>query len=200
MRRASTALSSGPALPGERAMRPLRDFRRPLVDFSGRTTWLEAQQFFDEDYPAGELRYYWKSANLYELGDAAIERIADLAVTQPSPLTTTDIWHVGGAIRRMDENATAFVGRRASFLFNVEANWENPEDDERNLTWARAFVEAMKEFSDGSRYMNFPGLDEEGDAVIHDTFGSKHERLVALKNKYDPGNLFRLNSNIRPTE
>jgi FAD/FMN-containing dehydrogenase len=190
---------AGPAEEGERAMQPLRDFRQPLVDFSGTTTWLEAQRFFDEDYPAGELCYYWKSANLYELGDAAIERIAELAVTQPSPLTTTDLWHVGGAIRRMDENATAFVGRQASFLFNVEANWKNPKDNEMNLAWARAFVEAMREFSDGSRYLNFPGLDEEGDAVIQDTFGSKHERLVALKNKYDPGNLFRMNSNIKPT-
>jgi FAD/FMN-containing dehydrogenase len=108
---------AGPAAEGERVMKPLRDFRQPLVDFSGTTTWLEAQQFFDEDYPA----------------------------------------------------------------------------------WARAFVEAMQEFSDGSRYFNFPGLDEEGDAVIQETFGSKHERLVALKNRYDPDNLFRLNSNIRPT-
>lgn len=190
---------AGPAEEGERAMRPLRDFRQPLVDFSATTTWLEAQQFFDEDYPAGDLRYYWKSANLSEFSDAAIERVAELAVTQPSPLTTTDLWHVGGAIRRMDENATAFVGRQASFLFNVEANWESPKDDETNLTWARAFVEAMKEFSDGSRYLNFPGLGEEGDAVIRDTFGAKHERLVALKNKYDPDNLFRMNSNIRPT-
>ena len=67
-----------------------------------------------------------------------------------------------------------------------------------NLGWARAYVEAMKEFSDGSRCMNFPGLDEEGDAVIQNTFGSKHERLVALKIKYDPHNLFRMNSNIKP--
>ncbi len=120
-------------------------------------------------------------------------------MTQPSPLTTTDIWHVGGAIQRMDDNATAFVGRQASFLFNVEANWEDPKDDEKNLAWARAFVEAIVEFSDGSRYFNFPGLDEEGDAAIQDTFGAKHERLVALKNKYDPDNLFRMNSNIKPT-
>lgn len=143
-------------------------------------------------------RYCWKSANLYELSDAAIARIAELAVTQPSPLTTTDLWHVGGAIRRIDETGTAFAGRQARFLFNVEANWEQPEDDELNLTWARGFVEAMRESSDGSRCFSFAGLDEEGDAVIESTFGSKRGWLVALKRKYDPGNLFRVNGNIRP--
>ena len=189
---------AGPAEEGQRAMQLLSEFRQPLVDFSGKTTWLEAQQFFDEDYPAGELRYYWKSANLGGLGDKAIERIVEGALAQPSPLSTTDIWHVGGAIRRVDENDTAFVGRQAAFLFNVEANWEHPQDDESNIAWARAFVDAMQEFSDGNRYFNFPGLDEEGEAVMRDTFGAKYERLVALKNKYDPTNFFRMNSNIKP--
>lgn len=183
---------------GQRVMQPLRDFHKPLVDFSGITPYLEAQQFFDEDYPSGELRYYWKSANLPELSDAAIERIVEHALTQPSPLTTTDIWHVGGAIRRIDENSAAFVGRNASFLFNVESNWEDAEDDETNIRWSRQFVEAIGEFSDGSRYFNFPGLHEEGDAVMRRTFGEKYDRLVALKNKYDPTNLFRRNSNIKP--
>ena len=62
----------------------------------------------------------------------------------------------------MDKSATAFVGRQASFLFNLEASWEDPEDDDRNLAWARSFVEVMVEYSDGSRYLSFPGLDEEG--------------------------------------
>lgn len=190
---------AGPAGEGERVMQPLRDFREPLVDFGGKTTWLEAQQFFDEDYPSGELRYYWKSANLPELSDAVIDSIVDHALAQPSPLSTTDIWHVGGAVRRMDDNATAFVGRHVPFLFNVEANWEDPQDDEANMTWARDFVAAMQPHSDGSRYFNFPGFDEEGDAIVRDTFGVKYARLVALKNQYDPTNLFRLNSNIRPT-
>ena len=189
---------SGTPAEGQRIMQPLREFRQPVVDFSGVVPYLEAQQFFDEDYPAGELRYYWKSANLPALSDAAIERIVEHALTQPSPLTTTDIWHVGGAIHRVDENSAAFVGRNAAFLFNVESNWEDAQDDETNISWSRRFVEAMAEFSDGSRYFNFPGLHEEGDAVMRRTFGEKYDRLVALKTKYDPTNLFRLNSNIKP--
>ena len=131
--------------------------------------------------------------------DEALERITEYALAQPSPLTTTDIWHIGGAIRRVNENDSAFVGRQAPFLFNVEANWENPQDDDANITWAREFVEVMGGFSDGSRYFNFPGLHEEGDEIMQDTFGEKYERLVALKNKFDPTNLFSLNSNIKPT-
>jgi FAD/FMN-containing dehydrogenase len=114
-------------------------------------------------------------------------------------LSTTDLWHVGGAIRRVDDSASAFVGRHASFLFNVEANWAEPQDDEANITWARQFVSTLEEISDGSRYFNFPGLDEEGDTIIRDTFGAKYERLVNLKDQYDPTNLFRLNSNIKPS-
>ena len=190
---------AGSAEEGQKVMQPLQNFRQPLVDFSGITTFVEVQQFFDEDYPSGELRYYWKSANLPELSDAAIERIVEYALAQPSPLTTTDIWHIGGAIRRVDENDAAFVGRQVPFLFNVEANWADPQDDETNIAWAREFVETMGEFSDGSRYFNFPGFDEEGDAALQGTFGSKYKRLVTLKNKYDPTNLFRLNSNIKPS-
>jgi FAD/FMN-containing dehydrogenase len=190
---------AGPAEEGQPAMQPLRDLHPPLVDFGSTTTWIEAQQFFDEDYPAGELRYYWKSANLFELSDAAIEQIVAGALTQPSPLSTTDLWHVGGAIRRVEDDDAAFVGRSAPFLFNVEANWQNAQDDEANVNWARAFVASMSEFSDGSRYFNFPGLHEEGEQIVRDTFGAKHERLVALKDQYDAANLFRMNSNIKPS-
>lgn len=185
---------------GEQVMRPLRDFRQPLVDFSERTTFVEAQQFFDEDYPSGELHYYWKSLNLPELSEAAIDRIVEHSLAQPSPLTTTDVWHIGGAVRRVDEDATAFVGRHVPFLFNVEANWENPEDDDENVAWARTYVDEMRAFSDGSRYFNFPGFHEGGEAAIRATFGTKMDRLVALKKKYDPDNLFRLNQNITPAD
>ena len=191
-------LYAGPADEGERAMQALRDFGQPLVDLSGRMTYVEAQQMYDEDYPAHELRYYWKSLNLESLSDEAIERMVELAQSQPSPLTTTDIWHVGGAVRRVSDEATAFHGRHVPFLFNVEANWADPADDEGNISWAREYVEAMREFSDGSRYLNFAGFQEEGDGMMRDAFGAKYQRLASLKQKYDPTNLFRLNQNIAP--
>lgn len=192
------AVYVGPPKEGERVLEPVRRFRTPLVDLSGTMPFTAAQQFFDEDYPAGALRYYWKSLYLPELSDAAIARIAAYARQQPSPLSTIDIWHLGGAFRRLPEEATAFHGRHAAFLVNLEANWEAAADDEGNITWVRESLAALAPFSDGSRYLNFPGFQEEGEAMMRAAFAAKYQRLAAVKAKYDPTNLFRLNANIAP--
>lgn len=190
-------LYAGRAEDGKAALQPLRDFGVPLLDFSGVMPYVEAQQAFDADYPDG-LRYYWKSLNLHRLDDEAITRIVDHARRQPSPFSTTDLWHVGGAVRRVSPQESAFYGRQAAFLLSPEANWIEPADDEANLHWLRAFIEDMEAFSDGSRYLNFPGFQEEGSEMMRKGFGPQYEALVALKRKYDPANFFRLNQNIRP--
>ena len=193
------AMYAGPVDEGERAMRPLREFGEPLIDFSGSMPYVEVQSLLDEDYPAGELRYYWKSLYLDDLDDEAIDRIIEHTAKRPSPLSTVDVWHMGGAIGRVGAEESAFGGRESPFLLGVEANWENPREDERNIAWARKCVEDMQRFSGGAQYLNFPGFLEEGDKTLQSTFGDKHERLVALKNRYDPTNLFHLNQNIKPT-
>jgi FAD/FMN-containing dehydrogenase len=96
------------------------------------------------------------------------------------------------------EESAAFRGRHAAYLVSPEANWLRAEDDAANLAWVRDFLAAIEEFSDGSRYLNFAGLQEEGDAMMRQAYGASYDQLVALKRKYDPGNLFRLNQNIRP--
>jgi FAD/FMN-containing dehydrogenase len=189
---------AGPVEDGARALQPVRNLPDPLLDLSGRMPYLQVQQILDEDYPAHQLRYYWKSLNLLELSDDAIEQIAVRAERQPSPLSTVEVWHLGGAIRRVPEDAMAFSGRQVPYLLNAEANWADPREDEANIQWVRWVVEGMARFSDGGRYLNFPGFFEEGEAGIRATFGAKHERLVELKNRYDPTNLFQLNQNIRP--
>jgi FAD/FMN-containing dehydrogenase len=191
------ALYAGPAEEGERVLQPLRDFGTPLADFSGVMPYVEAQQAFDADYPDG-LRYYWKSLNLARMDDEVIERIVAHARRQPSPLSTTDIWHVGGAVTRVEPEASAFYGRQAAYLLSPEANWEDPADDAANIGWLRAFIDDMREFSDGSRYLNFAGFQEEGEDMMRDGFGPHYRRLVELKRAYDPDNLFRLNQNIVP--
>jgi hypothetical protein len=98
----------------------------------------------------------------------------------------------------LDESA--FFGRNAAFLLNPEANWENPDDDGKNIAWVREFVEDMQEFSDGSRYLNFAGFQEEGSELVRKGYGNQFERLARLKVKYDPTNFFRLNQNIVPGE
>ncbi|NLF75134.1 MAG: FAD-binding oxidoreductase [Chloroflexi bacterium] len=187
----------GPVDEGEKVLRPLRDLGTPLLDFSGVMPYVEAQRAFDADYPDG-LRYYWKSLNLTRLDEDAIERIVRHARQQPSPFSTTDLWHVGGAMKRVGPDESAFSGRDAAFLLSPEANWLDAADDEANLRWVRDFVADMAPFSDGSRYLNFAGFQEEGDDMIQASYGAQHARLQALKRQYDPGNLFRLNQNIKP--
>jgi hypothetical protein len=173
------------------------DFAIPLLDFSGVTCYTDAQQMFDADYPEG-LRYYWKSLNLNSLDDRAIERIVDHARQQVSPFSTTDLWHIGGAVARGTADSSAFYGRHAAYLLSPEANWVDPADDEANIAWLRDFIHDMAPHSDGSRYLNFAGLLEEGDQLIRKAFGPNYDQLAALKRKYDPQNLFKLNQNVQP--
>lgn len=144
------------------------------------------------------MRYYWKSLNLKHLEDEVIDRFVKHARLQPSVFSTVDLWHIGGAVTRVSPEESAFNGRQAAFLLNPEANWENPADDEANITWVREFINDMREFSDGSRYLNFPGFQEEGDEMMRKAFGPQYARLTALKKKYDPTNVFSLNQNIKP--
>ncbi len=196
---AFVGMYAGPLDEGRRAMQPLRELSEPLVDFSGPMPYVQAQQFFDADYPAGDLRYYWKSLNLMELSDRAIATIVDHARSQPSQLSTTDLWPVRGAVKRVPDEETAFFGRRAAVVLNVEANWEDPGADAANVAWARDAVAAVESFSDGSRYLNFAGFQEEGDAMMRAAFGPGYARLVELKQTYDPTNFLRLNQNVKPS-
>ncbi|WP_416840942.1 FAD-binding oxidoreductase [Haloferax sp. DFSO52] len=189
---------AGPAEAGVEALAPLREFGEPLADFSDVVSYADFQQVLDEDYPDG-MRYYWKSLYLDGLSDSAIERIASWADAAPSPLSTVDIWHLGGAITDIDVSESAFAGRHAPFLLGIEANWEDPDTDDENVAWVRDFIDDMQEFSDGSVYLNFPGFFEEGDEMMETTFGSAYERLVRVKDEYDPTNLFRVNQNIKPS-
>jgi FAD/FMN-containing dehydrogenase len=186
---------AGPVEEGKRVLQPMISLAKPLVDHSGVMPYVDAQKMFDEDYPNG-MRYYWKSLNLTSLDDDVIDVIVKHARKQPSPLSTIDVWHVGGAVARGGDGA--FYGRHAAFLLSPEANWEDPADDEANISWLRALIADAEQFSDGSRYLNFAGFQEEGDEMIRSAFGPNYERLVAVKKAYDPGNLFRLNQNIKP--
>ncbi|MBZ0284352.1 MAG: FAD-binding oxidoreductase [Anaerolineae bacterium] len=182
---------------GKRALQPLLDFGTPILDHSGVKPYIEIQQTFDHDYPDG-LRYYWKSINLGHLDEPAIERIVAHARQQTSPYSTTDLWDIRGAVSRADAESGAFFGRGSAFLLNPEANWIDPQTDADNIRWVQEFVDAMQPFSDGSRYLNFAGFQEEGDSMMQKSFGPQYERLAALKYKYDPDNFFRLNQNIKP--
>ncbi len=192
------AMYAGPVEAGRLALQPLRDFATPLADFSDVMPYVQAQTMFDEDYPAHEMRYYWKSLNLMALTDEAVDRFVTFALRQPSPYSTTDLWPIGGAVKFYGSEHAAYYGRQAAFLMNPEANWISPTDDSANIAWVREFVAAMGEFSDGSRYLNFAGFQEEGEQMMQAAFGTHYQRLAQLKAKYDPDNFFHLNQNIQP--
>jgi FAD/FMN-containing dehydrogenase len=192
------ALHPGPAEVAGRELAPLRAIGSPLADLTAPTSYLEAQAFFDADYPAHELRYYWKSRYLTVLDEDAIRRLVDLNERAPSHHSTLDLWQLGGAMARVPAAATAFGDRSAPFLLGIEANWEDAADDEANLAWAREVYATMDPYASDRQYLNFPGFHEEGEPAVRATFGANYDRLVEAKTTYDPTNLFRLNANIRP--
>ncbi|MGB3632556.1 MAG: FAD-binding oxidoreductase, partial [Rubrobacteraceae bacterium] len=184
---ALAAMYAGEVEEGERVLKPLREILEPIADFSGPMPYTEVQQVLDEDYPDG-LRYYWKSANVEEISEGVMDRLIAHAEAAPSDHSTIDIWYQGGAMGRVGADETAFGDRSAPFLLGIEANWEEPQDDEANVAWAREVVSDMRRFSDGGIYLNFPGFIEEGQDMMRDAYGENYERLVALKDEYDPTN------------
>jgi FAD/FMN-containing dehydrogenase len=195
------AMYAGEAEEGERVLKPLRDLGGAIADISARMSYTQAQSVLDEDYPDG-WRYYWKSQNLGGLSDEVIERLMHHAAAAPSPHSTVDVWYQGGKMARIGAGESAFGDRSAPILLGVEANWEDPQDDvtdQANVAWVRECIADLRRFSRGGAYLNFPGFYEEGDRMMREAFGENHERLVALKDKYDPTNLFRLNQNVIPT-
>lgn len=185
---------------GERLVQPVLDLGDPLVDLSGPMAYTDVQHLFDADYPDG-MRYYWKSLHLPDLDDDVIDTCAHWSAVRPTPLTTLDIWHLVGAMARVAPDATAYGDRSAPYLLGIEANWQDHDDDDANLAWARGCMDDFRPMSTGREYLNFPGLLEDAEATLRSAHGDdNYRRLATLKQRVDPGNLFRLHQNITPTE
>lgn len=193
------AVYAGSAKEGEKAVQPLRELTTPLLDASATMPFTALQCSADMLFPKGTLHYYWRSLNLNHLPDEAIDTLIAQATQRPSPMSLIDLWAMGGAVSRIEATATAFGDRSAPFTMVLNTSWPEPKNTEANITWTRTLWSEMHRFSSGSMYLNFPGLDEEGEAMVQKAYGRNYERLVALKNKYDPDNLFRLNQNIKPS-
>jgi len=191
---------TGPMDSGEKALRPLREFGPPTADIFQPMPYSAAQTMADFLWPPGFLNY-WKSSFLKELSDDAIETVLAFFRKVPSPRTVVVIEHNGdGAMSRVGEDETAFGHRRWPYNLLVTSMWTNPAESEANVKWTRQFFEAMRPFLADAVYVNY--LGEAGDdRMIRSAYGpAKYERLVALKRKYDPTNLFRVNQNISPKE
>jgi hypothetical protein len=192
---------NGPLEAGERVLQPLRAFGTPLADQIGIMPYTAAQKLVDAFYPPG-LQQYWKSSFLQEISDAAIDTIVAYCAQRPSPLCHMLIEHtLGGAVSRVDREATAFNHRDVQYTFMSLGVCTDPAEAEQCVRWAREFWDAMQPFLTTDVYVNYLGPEaDEGAERLHAAYGpEKYQRLVALKNTYDPTNLFRLNQNIKPT-
>jgi hypothetical protein len=131
------------------------------------------------------------------LGSEVVKEIESWVERRPSSMSMASVWALGGALGRVDPDATAAGERHAPFALEILANWAEPEETESNVTWAREFFAAMERFGTGKTNLNFPGLGEDP-RFVRAAFGQNFGRLASLKQKYDPTNLFRLNQNIDP--
>jgi FAD/FMN-containing dehydrogenase len=160
--------------------------------------YVAVQQLTDPGAPHGK-RNYWTADFLTELPDEAIDILCEYHVSRPSPMSQILVIPGGGAIADVPEDATAFGQRTSPFNIHIIAGWEDPADDEGNIGWTKGLGAAMKPYSTGGAYLNY--LGEEGEDRVRAAFGPEtYARLQALKDRYDPQNLFRLNQNIKPTD
>lgn len=191
---------TGSVAEGERLVQPLRNLGTPLVDLSGPMPWTAVQSMFDPFLPKQEFLYYWKSLYLDGLADEAVDHLVKCGAGRPSPNTMVILLHFGGAMSRVGADGTAFGRRDMPYLLELDSTWPDAKDTERNIAWTRQMWSDTQRYSTGGLYLNFPGLGEEGEKLVRSAVGSaNYERLVVLKNKYDPTNLFRTNLNIKPT-
>ena len=189
------AFHSGNVEEGERVLRPLKDLGPPAVDLVGPMPYTEFQALLDPQAPRG-WRWYNSGEHLSGLTDRAIDVVIDHAPHGLAPLSQIIVFRHGGAVSRVDDDETAFSNRGPAYLLHPLAAWTEPEQDDRHIAWLRELVRDMQPFKTGGVYLNF---SPEGDEHLLDGYGrQKYARLLALKERYDPANMFRFNHNIQP--
>jgi FAD/FMN-containing dehydrogenase len=186
---------SGPLQEAERVLKPLREISKPIVDGLRPQTYIALQKSGDDNYVVGR-SYYLKSGFIRAIEPAMVEETVGRYQTAP-PGSFLVFVHHGGAISRIQPDASAFLHRDAQHSVLVGAAWQDRGDGERLMQWARATWKAVEPLTDGF-YVNELANDDP-DRRIRQNYGTNYGRLVRLKNQYDPTNLFRLNANVKPT-
>ena len=184
----------GPASKGEAAIKPLRDLG-PVADQVAEMPYPALQSMLDEGFPSG-LNVYWRSDFLKGLPDGAIDMLVDRFASITSPLSALLIEQFGGAVARVPADETAFAQRNAMFNLAVITRWTDAATASTHIDWARQTSAAARPYTSGGTYVNYLGV--EGQDRVRAAYGAQYDRLVALKQKYDPANLFRINQNIQP--
>jgi FAD/FMN-containing dehydrogenase len=185
---------------GERVLAPIREVAQPVVDMVGEMPYTVLQTMLDGGCPYG-VRGYLKAEFLADLSDDAIAKLVTAGASRPGPMVQLLLEPLGGAITAMGEDDTAISRRDVSWCFHALSMWMDPsqEAEDAHVAWARELTGAMKPHTTNGVYLNFTNEDDED--RVRKTFGpQKYARLQALKDRYDPQNLFRMNANVKPSK
>jgi len=188
-------VSTGPVARAEAATRPMRNVGKPLLDFQAEMPLPAANSLFDPLYPAG-LQWYWRADFVNELSDAAIARHVEHGSALPTMHSTMHLYAIDGAAHRVGKKDTAFSYREANWAEVIVGVDPDPANGPAITKWTRDYFDALHPYSAGGAYVNF--MMEEGQERVQASFRDNYDRLAAIKAQYDPGNLFRVNQNIRP--
>jgi FAD/FMN-containing dehydrogenase len=181
----------------ERDLEPLKTFGEPAMVEVGPMPYPVINTLLDEGFPSGALNY-WKSSFLENITDEYIDTVTDKFAACPSPMGGIVIEHFHGQVTRVDPTATAFPHRDRSYNNLIIGQWVDPADTEENTLWVKDTYNSLEPFFSSSRYVNYLDDDEQADAVPK-AYGVVYDRLVEVKRRYDPDNVFHLNQNIDPS-
>jgi FAD/FMN-containing dehydrogenase len=189
---------AGPATKAEETFKPIRGFKKPALDFVGPIPQPALQTMFDALYPPG-LQWYWRADFVNEISDDAIAQHVRFGNALPSMHSTMHLYPINGAASRVSKNDTAWNYRDATWAQVMVGVDPDPANNDKIIAWTKSYYDALHPYSAGGAYVNFL-MGDEGAGRVKATYGDNYERLVAIKDKYDPDNLFRVNQNIKPSE
>ncbi len=185
---------------GERLVDQLRTACPPDDEETGLVPWVQWQSVFDAAFPKG-VRAYWRNTSFDRLDDAVIDVLVRRGEEQTWVGTAFDVHLMGGAFSRLGSTTSPFPNRGARFWLNTYGFWSDPAQDEARVAFVRGMARDMEPFATGGQYVNFMGQEVDGHRLLDPSvmFGrAVHDRLVGVKRRLDPDNLFRINLNIRP--
>lgn len=186
---------AGPVEQGEAVLAPIREVAPVVAEHVGPMPYPAINSAFDALVPPG-LQNYWKTNFMKELTDDVIAAHLEHGPKLPAVNSTVHIYPINGAVHRVGADETAFAYRDANFATNIAGLWTDPDENEANTKWVRDFYDATAPLSEEGGYVNFMAGDDQ--ERVRASYKGNYDRLVEIKQKYDPGNLFRLNQNIKP--
>jgi FAD/FMN-containing dehydrogenase len=186
---------TGPLDKAEEVFAPIRKFGPPALDFVGPLPHPALQSMFDPIYPKG-MQWYWRADWVKEISEEAIAEHVKFGAQLPTMHSTMHLYPISGAPHRVGQKDTAFSYRDANWGMVIVGVDPDPANNDKMIAWAKSYSEALHPYSAGGAYINM--IMDEGQERVEAAYRDNYKRLVAIKSKYDPTNLFHVNQNIKP--